>query len=183
MVEAIQADKKYDRKSVYYDGQNILLKGDTNDRETSIKGKDEVIENVEVTTQCGIEFNGVITKYNEDLLRESDYIVEDSEDKYIVESKSRYLSIIVNNASYTDTINDYETKSEDIMNISDEIESNHSLFSYYTGQMVSSNNVKMIGFHLVIEKGGVVYSVTYAGLGNYEDISIEAIAVVKSIVM
>ncbi|HEX2947950.1 MAG TPA: hypothetical protein VHT96_18580, partial [Clostridia bacterium] len=93
VLQAILKERKFNGKSIEWDGIQATLVRDELDDKNILDGRSGLFEVKEIDTATGITLYSFSTPNNEDLFSEGSLPVVDNPEEYILKSSNRYLSL------------------------------------------------------------------------------------------
>lgn len=132
-------------------------------------------------TSLGLTLICPDTGKNSKLFETDKYPPADGPDVYRIETPDRFMMLEKRNS------NDYAAQVEmlsadlRLIRLDKKITNNETEHEIFTGLINTVSNADMIGFVLLAPDGNdAMYTLTYAGIGNYSDIRIEALNIMRS---
>lgn len=172
ILDELSKDKEYDQESIFWDGKQAFIIKDLLDSKNIRDGRSGPFPSVRLKSNVVKTIFCVQTDLNKELLETNESLLEDSENLLILESYNRYLKL----EKFKDITFEEEIKKiiSKYIELKDIVTNNSTYYKVFAGIFHTNNSMEMMGIKVIYEHSNMLYSLSYAGIGNFSDIKVEA---------
>ncbi len=181
-VNYYNEDEKYDRRSIFYENGKLSFVKDKLDDKHILDGRAGEYHNVTLKLKNGCSLFYPETDTNKAFLKSNDNVVKDDENEFIASNSNRFASVKKLSGNWDENKEQFikSMEGKDVIDATKDAEYPRlEKYVFYYGMVTDNSGRELLGMHCLFEKKGVIYSFTFGGTGNFEDIKIDGESIIQ----